>query len=126
MCTCIHSYKNVVPTRPLRQPGHGVYFFILYGLFFAGAIFIEGDASAAPEAAFRHAIDLVNADRNVLVRSRLTAHIEKVPPGDSFKASQKGRCYVLPGLPDGVVFHTKNANFIYFGRPWDEKVWCVS
>jgi hypothetical protein len=29
-------------------------------------------------------------------------------------------------LPDGVVFHTKNANFIYFGRPWDEKVWCVS
>ena len=45
---------------------------------------------AIQEAAFRHAIDLVNADRNVLVRSRLTAHIEKIPHGDSFRASQKG------------------------------------
>jgi hypothetical protein len=56
----------------------------------SGALFVEGDESAAQEAAFRHAIDLVNADRNVLVRSRLTAHIEKIPHGDSFRASQKG------------------------------------
>lgn len=40
-------------------------------------------------------MDLVNADRSVLVRTRLIAHIEKIPPGDSFKASKKGEIFKL-------------------------------
>ncbi len=34
---------------------------------------------------------MVNADRTILVRTRLIAQIEKVPPGDSFKASKKSK-----------------------------------
>lgn len=58
---------------------------------FEGALFTEGDEFAAQEAAFRHAVDLINADRHVLARSRLTGIIEKIAHGDSFRASQKGK-----------------------------------
>jgi ionotropic glutamate receptor len=54
-----------------------------------GALFDEGDD--AMEAAFRHGIDMINADRSVLVRTRLIAHIEKIAPGDSFTASKQGK-----------------------------------
>ena len=42
------------------------------------------------EAAFRLAVDMVNDDKQTLVRTRLTATPELIPHGDSFKASQKG------------------------------------
>ena len=59
---------------------------------FSGGIFDEGED--AQEAAFQHAVDLVNADRSLLVRTRLIAHIEKIPSGDSFKASKKGNIFL--------------------------------
>ena len=54
----------------------------------SGAIFDEGHDSQ--EAAFQHAVDLINADRSLLVRTRLIAHIERIPRGDSFKATKRG------------------------------------
>ena len=54
----------------------------------AGALIDEGDD--ALEAAFRQAVDMVNADRTILVRTRLIGVVEKIPKGDSFKASKKG------------------------------------
>ena len=53
-----------------------------------GGIFDETEE--AQIQAFEHAIDLVNADKSLLVRTRLVAHSERIPPGDSFKASKKG------------------------------------
>ncbi|XP_021964384.2 glutamate receptor ionotropic, kainate 2 isoform X2 [Folsomia candida] len=51
------------------------------------------------ETAFRHALERVNEDQNVLPRSRLSAHWERVPSNDSFHASKK-LCRVLN---DGVA-----------------------
>ena len=49
------------------------------------------------EAAFRLAVDMVNDDKQTLVRTRLTATPELIPHGDSFKASQKGMyLYYIP------------------------------
>ena len=42
------------------------------------------------ETAFEFAVDMINADRSLLVRTRLISHKEKIPRGDSFKASKKG------------------------------------
>ena len=63
----------------------------VYGMYHEchlGAIFDEGES--AMETAFQFAVDLINADRSVLVRTRMISHIEKIPFGDSFKASKKG------------------------------------
>ena len=54
----------------------------------SGAIFDEGHDSQ--ETAFIHAVDRINLDRSLLVRTRLIAHIERIPRGDSFKATKKG------------------------------------
>ena len=54
----------------------------------SGAIFDEGHDSQ--ETAFHHAVDMINLDRSLLVRTRLIAHIERIPRGDSFKATKKG------------------------------------
>ena len=54
----------------------------------AGGLFEEYEDSM--EAAFRLAVDMVNDDKQTLVRTRLTATPELIPHGDSFKASQKG------------------------------------
>lgn len=62
-----------------------------------GAVFDEGDQ--AQVQAFEHAIDLVNGDKSLLVRTRLIAHSEMIPKGDSFKASKKVcQMAALPGL----------------------------
>ena len=48
------------------------------------------------EIAFRFAVDRVNADRDVLPKTRLTAQIERIPPQDSFYAAKQGsiRTYI--------------------------------
>lgn len=62
-----------------------------------GGVFDEADH--AQVQAFEHAIDLVNADKSLLVRTRLIAHSETIPRGDSFKASKKVcQMAALPGL----------------------------
>lgn len=43
------------------------------------------------EIAFRHAVDRVNADRDILPRTLLTAQIERIPPQDSFFAAKRGK-----------------------------------
>jgi len=43
------------------------------------------------EVAFRYAVERVNANRNVLPNSLLSAQIEKIPPQDSFHASKRGK-----------------------------------
>ena len=55
-----------------------------------GGIFDQGDPSSK---AFRHAVNLVNADRSTfrtLVRTTLRETVSEIPEGDSFKASKKG------------------------------------
>jgi len=46
------------------------------------------------EVAFRYAVERVNANRNVLPNSLLSAQIEKIPPQDSFHASKRGKVIV--------------------------------
>ncbi|XP_066999463.2 glutamate receptor ionotropic, kainate 2 isoform X3 [Anabrus simplex] len=46
------------------------------------------------EVAFRYAVERINADRNILPRSRLSAQIEKISPQDSFHASKRV-CHLL-------------------------------
>ena len=58
--------------------------------FLPGAIFEEGEASLPLVAAFRHGIDMVNADRTILMGKQLRAEIVRVAPSNSFKASIKG------------------------------------
>ncbi|XP_059083828.1 glutamate receptor ionotropic, kainate 2-like isoform X2 [Tigriopus californicus] len=53
-----------------------------------GALF-DGTEVTPLEAAFIHGINMVNDDRSILIRSRLTSAIDKVPQSDSFKASKK-------------------------------------
>lgn len=55
------------------------------------------------ETAFRHALERVNEDQNVLPRSRLSAHWERVPSNDSFHASKKRMLSKLS------IFHSKIA-----------------
>jgi hypothetical protein len=43
------------------------------------------------EVAFRYAVERVNANRNILPKSLLSAQIEKIPPQDSFHASKRGK-----------------------------------
>ncbi len=43
------------------------------------------------ELAFRNAVDRVNADKDVLPRTRLVAQIERIPTDDSFYASKQGQ-----------------------------------
>ena len=43
-------------------------------------------------------MDLINADRSLLVRTRLIAHTERIPRGDSFKATKRVCQMSMPGL----------------------------
>ena len=55
----------------------------------SGALFEDGEDSQ--QAAFMFAVDMTNADRSVLVRTKLVAHPEQIPRGDSFKATKKSK-----------------------------------
>ena len=57
--------------------------------FLSGALFEDGEDSQ--QAAFMFAVDMTNADRSVLVRTKLVAHPEQIPRGDSFKATKKSK-----------------------------------
>ena len=57
-------------------------FFILGGLF--------DHSDTVQEIAFRYGVDRVNADRDIMPRSRLTAQIERIREQDSFYASKQG------------------------------------
>ncbi|XP_068243537.1 glutamate receptor ionotropic, kainate 2-like isoform X3 [Palaemon carinicauda] len=54
---------------------------------FIGGIFDAHDERQ--ELAFRYAVEKINADRKILPRSTLRAHIEKLPADDSFHASKR-------------------------------------
>lgn len=49
------------------------------------------------EIAFRFAVDRVNADRDVLPKTRLTAQMERIPPQDSFYAAKQGTWQDISG-----------------------------
>ena len=63
------------------------------------------------EAAFRLAVDMVNDDKQTLVRTRLTATPELIPHGDSFKASQKGMYLYYNYIPYSTYL-----------KPWLQKI----
>ncbi|XP_051153675.1 glutamate receptor ionotropic, kainate 1-like isoform X2 [Leptopilina boulardi] len=46
------------------------------------------------EVAFRYAVEKINANRDILPKSRLSAQIEQISPQDSFHASKRV-CYLL-------------------------------
>ena len=50
---------------------------------------------------FRFAIDRINADMNILAKSKLIAQVEKTEKKDSFHADKKGICCFL------LFFHIK-------------------
>ena len=74
----IPSYKVIRKVRGLK----------LFD-FFLGGIFDQGDPSAK---AFQFAVDMINDDRALLVRTRLIPNVFEIPEGDSFKASKQGQC----------------------------------
>ncbi|KAL2747624.1 hypothetical protein V1477_004316 [Vespula maculifrons] len=43
------------------------------------------------EVAFRYAVEKINANRDILPKSRLSAQIEQIKPQDSFHASKRGK-----------------------------------
>ena len=53
------------------------------------------------EVAFRYAVERVNANRNILPKSLLSAQIEKIPPQDSFHASKRGKSFKEVNLGEG-------------------------
>jgi hypothetical protein len=57
-------------------------------VFKLGGIFDEAEAS--DETAFKHAVERVNGDHTILPRSRLSTQIERLSPGDSHHAANKG------------------------------------
>ena len=54
-----------------------------------GGLFDHSDT--VQEIAFRYGVDRVNADREIMPRSRLTAQIERIREQDSFYASKQGK-----------------------------------
>jgi ionotropic glutamate receptor len=54
----------------------------------------DGEQDMPVEAAFRHAVNMVNDDRSTLIRSTLNGVINQVSPSDSFKAS-KAMCEMM-------------------------------
>ena len=54
-----------------------------------GALFPEDEHQAVREAVFSYAVEMINADRSVLLKSRLIQKVETVRPHDSMKASRK-------------------------------------
>ena len=66
--------------------------------FLLGGLFDHSDT--VQEIAFRYGVDRVNADRDIMPRSRLTAQIERIREQDSFYASKQGMvvpiCKIMP------------------------------
>lgn len=56
---------------------------------FPGGLFHPSDDKQA--VAFRYAVEKINANRDILPRSRLSAQIEQISPQDSFHASKRGQ-----------------------------------
>lgn len=55
---------------------------------FPGGLFHPSDDKQ--EVAFRYAVEKINANRDILPKSRLSAQIEQIKPQDSFHASKRG------------------------------------
>lgn len=55
---------------------------------FPGGLFHPTDDKQ--EIAFRYAAEKINANRDILPSSHLSAQIEKIPVQDSFRASKRG------------------------------------
>jgi hypothetical protein len=66
---------------------------ILNNGFFSGGLFDLSESKQ--EVAFRYAVERVNANRNILPKSLLSAQIEKIPPQDSFHASKRGKRFKM-------------------------------
>lgn len=56
---------------------------------FPGGLFHPSDDKQ--EVAFRYAVEKINANRDILPKSRLSAQIEQIKPQDSFHASKRGK-----------------------------------
>ena len=67
--------------------------FVKKQIYFSGGLFDHSDT--VQEIAFRYAVDRVNADRDIMPRSRLTAQIERIREQDSFYASKQGRSHSI-------------------------------
>ena len=65
-----------------------LYFFFKINTAFLGGIFNSEDA--IQDLAFRYAVESINKDRNILVRSKLEAVSELLQHDDSFHASKRG------------------------------------
>lgn len=55
---------------------------------FPGGLFHPSDDKQ--EVAFRYAVEKINANRDILLKFRLSAQIEQIKPQDSFHASKRG------------------------------------
>ncbi|CAD6205046.1 GSCOCG00003116001-RA-CDS, partial [Cotesia congregata] len=53
-----------------------------------GGLFHQSDDIQG--VAFRYAVEKINANRDILPKSRLSAQIEQISPQDSFHASKRG------------------------------------
>lgn len=54
-----------------------------------GGLFHPSDVNKQ-DVAFRYAVEKINANRDILPKSRLSAQIEQISPQDSFHASKRG------------------------------------
>lgn len=80
-----------------------------------GALFDDDDNRAPLEAAFRLGVDMVNADRTILARSRLIVHIEKLGHGNSYKVSNKGKFGeddIVVSTPSSIFFFAANQQIL--------------
>lgn len=58
-----------------------------------GAIFSEQQEEQ--ETAFRFAIERINDDANILPGTTLVAHVERVPPSDSYTTERRRKMFVI-------------------------------
>ena len=63
-----------------------------------GALISDDDRRPVKEAVFTHAIEMVNADKSVLLRARLFEQIESIKATNSIKASKKVCGMIESGL----------------------------
>ena len=75
--------------------------------FLLGGLFDHSDT--VQEIAFRYGVDRVNADRDIMPRSRLTAQIERIREQDSFYASKQGMV-----VPICKIMHVMNFLMRYY------------
>ena len=63
------------------------------GLFDASNKVDEG-GYVSEETAFRYAIENINYHNELFNDSRLSPHYERIPPGDSFLAANRGNTHI--------------------------------